>query len=189
MYTYQYGTSQNPQAGGVRAGPPPGVPWNAGPYIDSGRLDWQRQEFRQQPNPAQYYGNGPGWQQPEPPRYAQPQQDIWTQDAWQPPQPHVQQQLPFQQQRPVQQLPVPAPMPQQPVQRPPAPAPAIAHSTGEAELEAIAVYLRDMQFKTKLVGGCDREDVLDKFEELTRLYKSYIGGLKAELEQARALHP
>ena len=49
--------------------------------------------------------------------------------------------------------------------------------------EAITSYLRQMKFKRKVIGGVDEEDVLDKIEHITKLYKSLIEDLQSQVEQ------
>ena len=41
-----------------------------------------------------------------------------------------------------------------------------------------------MNFKKKAIGGCDQEDVLDKFEDVTLLYQKLLKDMDAKLEQA-----
>ncbi|MCL2695316.1 MAG: hypothetical protein FWE69_03210 [Clostridiales bacterium] len=49
----------------------------------------------------------------------------------------------------------------------------------------IVEYLRNMSFKTKPFGGCDKEDVLDKIEELTRMYQRILNDMAQEVEQLK----
>jgi len=58
----------------------------------------------------------------------------------------------------------------------------------ENGMEVITQYLRNMDFKKSVMGGCDKEDVLDKIEELTGLYKQYIDGIINESEQWAAAY-
>ena len=49
------------------------------------------------------------------------------------------------------------------------------------EVRKIAAYLKNMTFKTKSVGGCDKEDVLSHFEKVTRMYGDVIENLQGTL--------
>lgn len=44
----------------------------------------------------------------------------------------------------------------------------------DARLEAIADFLCGMKFKTKLIGGIEEEDVLNKIEHITKLYQDLV---------------
>ena len=50
------------------------------------------------------------------------------------------------------------------------------------EINTIAEYLRNMEFKKKLFG-CDRENVLDHFLEVTKKYEAIISALFQELKR------
>ena len=51
------------------------------------------------------------------------------------------------------------------------------------EIEAIEQYLREMQFKKKLIGGCTEESVLDCFAEVTKKYEAILVMLFAQQER------
>ena len=53
-----------------------------------------------------------------------------------------------------------------------------------SDTREIADYLKNMSFKKKAIGGCDQEDVLDKFEDVTLLYQKILKDMDAKLEQA-----
>lgn len=54
--------------------------------------------------------------------------------------------------------------------------------SGQAE---ITNFLCQMDFRKKTIGGVDEEDVLDKFEHLTKLYESWIKSMQQEIDDAK----
>ncbi len=46
--------------------------------------------------------------------------------------------------------------------------------------EAITAFLRKMQFKKRIIGGVEEEDVLDKMEHVTKMYQDLIENLKRQ---------
>ena len=50
-------------------------------------------------------------------------------------------------------------------------------------IQEIAEYLRNMTFKRKWFGGCDLEDVLDHFSDVTQKYELVISTLLMQLER------
>lgn len=50
------------------------------------------------------------------------------------------------------------------------------------DMQEIAEYLKQMKFKKKIVGGCDKESVLDHFEEVTHKYEKIIINMQEKLK-------
>ena len=56
------------------------------------------------------------------------------------------------------------------------------------EIQEIASYLRSMTFKKKVFGGCNTENVLDHFAELTQKYEVILNSLLMQTDwQARRI--
>ena len=51
------------------------------------------------------------------------------------------------------------------------------------ETQGIEEYLRSMKFRRKLLGGCDRESVLDHFSAVTLQYEDVVSSCLARSEQ------
>ena len=51
------------------------------------------------------------------------------------------------------------------------------------EIQAIAAYLRNMEFKRRLFGGIDTEDVLDQVSDITLRYEAVISSYVAQCRQ------
>jgi len=52
------------------------------------------------------------------------------------------------------------------------------------EIQSIAAYLRQMQFKRKAFGGCDEESVLDHISQITLQYEAVVSALLLSTEQS-----
>jgi len=52
-------------------------------------------------------------------------------------------------------------------------------------MKDIVEYLRGLSFKTRSFGGCDKEDVLDKIEVLTRMYQQLLEGREQQWQAER----
>lgn len=51
--------------------------------------------------------------------------------------------------------------------------------------DEITMYLENLDFKKKTVGGCDKADVLHKVQELTRMYQDKINKLEEQVAQSK----
>jgi len=56
------------------------------------------------------------------------------------------------------------------------------------EIQSIAVYLRSMEFKKKMFGGCETESVLDHFSAVSLQYEAIISAyLQQCVQQGRQI--
>jgi len=54
-----------------------------------------------------------------------------------------------------------------------------------AGLEEVKNYLRQLEFKKSMFGGCNKEDVLQKIHTVTMMFREQIAGRDEELEELR----